>query len=109
MIKIITATKLHYKYQSDIKTLIKLAYTSSFKPNIITKSLIDEKFEALKYYLANKKCHLLLAKNKEKIVGICHFYIKNEFKENIAHLNQIAVLKEFQGSNFIRIRGGGSC
>lgn len=42
MIKIITATKLPYKYQSDIKTLIKLAYTSSFKPNIITKSLIDE-------------------------------------------------------------------
>ena len=35
-------TKLPYKYQSDIKTLIKLAYTSSFKPNIITKSLIDE-------------------------------------------------------------------
>ncbi len=95
-------------YKNDIKTLIKLAYSASFKDIYIKESFFDDKFNELQKYLNNKQCYLLLAKNKkeENIVGLCHFFIKNEFNQKIAHLNQIAVLEKFQGKIFSYSNGG---
>lgn len=103
MITIINAPKNLCAYKEDIKTLIKLAYSASFDI-LFEESFIDEKFKALQNYLNNKQCYLLLAKQKytNQIVGFCHFFIKNECNEKIAHLNQISVLQAFQGKRFIR-------
>lgn len=111
MIKIISAPTNLTTHKNDIKILMKLSYNASFRDICIPESFFDEKFDALQNYLNNKQCQLLLAKNTtdNHIIGLCHFFIKNDFNQTIAHLNQIAVLEEFQGKRFecINKNGGG--
>ncbi|RAX51435.1 hypothetical protein CCY99_09150 [Helicobacter sp. 16-1353] len=95
--------------KSDITSLLALAYYASFPKKLINKNFIDEKFNALLEYIANNQCHLLLATTNNKAIGLCHYFIKDDFEGKRGHLNQIAVLPDFQGSKYTTnaIIGGG--
>lgn len=113
-------------YKDDIIQLIKLAYYSSFPKDLINKEFIINKFESLFKYLENNKCYLLVAKTqnkteyniknngKYKIIGLCHYFIKDNFEGRRGHLNQIVVISNFQGNKFVvndsqLYEGGGLC
>lgn len=87
--------------KNDIISLIALAYYSSFSKNLINDKFINDKFQSLLNYLATDKCHLLIATNKNKIIGLCHYFIKDDFEGKRGHLNQIAIIPNAQGSKFI--------
>ncbi|RDU64783.1 GNAT family N-acetyltransferase [Helicobacter sp. MIT 14-3879] len=101
MIEFFNATTLEFiKYKKDIKYLVKLAYLASFQKELITKDFLSLKIKQLEDYLNKNQCFLLLAKHKARVIGICHYFIKNDFEGIRGHINQISIHPSFQGKNY---------
>lgn len=88
------------KYKEDIFSLLKLAYSASFDSSILTEAFLRDKLNMLEIYLREHKCTLLLAEHEGSVVGICHYFIKDDFEGKRGHINSIAIDSSFQGARF---------
>ncbi|MGL4567674.1 MAG: GNAT family N-acetyltransferase [Fusobacteriaceae bacterium] len=84
------------KYRKEIKTLIEIAYRESFHNLENINEISEKKTDEFFNYIKVGKARCLIAVENE-LIGMCWYFFKDEDEKKICHINQLAVLENFQG------------